>query len=169
MVPTRQGVLVVAAAAAAVAAAVAFAAAAVARGAVKLTAADTARGAAKPTAVDDDGVDGLCRRACRERCHGLRGPVKTRRHPVGRRFAVLHLWPGHGCRRNLHYSSSSPRSEPGLPPGHRGQFLSLTKNIFFATSKSEGRPFRMRQLISSLVVLILFCPGFITNAYARAM
>ena len=131
MVPTRQGVLVVAAAAAAaVAAAVAFAAAAVARGAVKLTAADTARGTAKPTAVGDDGVDGLCRRVCRERCHGLRGPVKPRRHPVGRRFAVLHLWPGHGCRRNLHYSSSSPRSEPALPPGHRGQFLSLTKTYF---------------------------------------
>ena len=69
MVPTRQDVLVVAAASAvfvaaadvavaaadvAVAAADACAAAAVARGAVKPIAADTVRGAAKPIAVDDD-------------------------------------------------------------------------------------------------------------------
>ena len=79
------------AAAVAVATADASAAAAVARGAVKPTAADTVRGAAKPTAVDDDEIDGLCRRVCRERCHGLRGPVKSRRRAPGRRLAVLHI------------------------------------------------------------------------------
>ena len=92
----RQNVLVVSAAAAvstAVAAANAFAAAAVARGAVKPIvavareavkpiaavarkamkpiAAVTALWAAKPTAVDDDDVDDLCRRVCRERYHDL--------------------------------------------------------------------------------------------------
>ena len=94
MVPSRQDVLVVAAAAAVAAAAVAVAAAAVAvaaadasaaaavaRGAVKPTAVDTVRGAAKPTAVDD---------VCREHCHGLRGPVEPRRRTPGRRLAALH-------------------------------------------------------------------------------
>ena len=72
MFPTRQDVLVVAAAAAVAAAAVAVAAgdiaaaaadasvaAAVARGAVKPIAVDTVRGATKPTAVDDNEADGL--------------------------------------------------------------------------------------------------------------
>ena len=120
MVPTPQGVLVAAAAAAvaaapavvagtdaAVAAADASAAAAVARGAVKPTAADTARGAAKPSAVDDDDADGIFRRVCRERCHGLRCTVKPRRRAPGRQLAASHLWPEHGCRQHLRRSSSS--------------------------------------------------------------
>ena len=126
MVPTRQGVLMVAAApaAAAVTAVDASAAAAVARGAVKPTAADTSRGAAKPTAADDDDADGLGRRACREHYHGLRGFIEPRRRTPGRRLAALRLWPGYGCRRHLRCSSSSPRSEPELPPVHQGQCLS---------------------------------------------
>ena len=120
MVPIRQGVLVAAAAAAvaaatavvagtdaAVVAADASAAAAVAREAVKPTAADTARGAAKPSAVDDDDADGLCRRVCRERCHGLRCPVKPRRRAPGRQLAASYLCPEHGCRQHLRRSSSS--------------------------------------------------------------
>ena len=80
MVSTRRNVLVVPASAvvaAAVAAGDAFAAAAVA-----------SLGAAKPTAVDDDDVDNLCRRVCRERCHGLHGPVEPRRRAPGRRLAA---------------------------------------------------------------------------------
>ena len=144
MVPTRQNVLVVSAAAvvaAAVAAADAFAVAAVAWGAakpivavareaVKPIAAVAALGAAKPTAVDDD-VDDLCRRAYRERCHGLHGPVEPPRRAPDRRLAALYLWPGHGCRRHLHSSSSSPRPESGLPPVHQGQGLSSIKTYFF--------------------------------------
>ena len=104
MVPTRQDVLVVAAAASVAAAAVAVpaadvavaaadasVAAAVARGTVKPIPADTVRGSAKPTAVDDDGADGLCRRVYREHCHGLRGSVEPRRRAPGRRLASLHL------------------------------------------------------------------------------
>ena len=108
MVPTRQNVLVVSAAAvvaAAVASADAFAAAAVAREAVKPIA---ALRAAKPTVVDDD-VDDRFRRVYRERCHGLHGPVKPRRRAPDRRLAALHLWPGHGPRRHLRSTSSSPR------------------------------------------------------------
>ena len=159
MVPTRQGVLMVAAAAAA---ADASAAAAVARGAVKSTAADTARRAAKPAAADDDDDDGLRRRACREYCHGLRVPVEPRRRAPGRCLAALHLWPGHGCRRHFRPSSSSPRSVPGLAPLHQAQ----CQNIFSSSSKTEGRPFRIRRLISFLVVLTLFCSSFITKAFA---
>ena len=111
MVLTRQDVLVVAAAAAvvataaavaatdaavaaadaAVAAADASAAAAGSRGAVKPIGADTVRAAAKPTAVDDDKADSLCRRVCREHCHGLRGPVEPHRRAPGHCLATLYL------------------------------------------------------------------------------
>ena len=155
MVPTRQGILVVAAAAA-VAADDGSAAAAVARGAVK------------PTAAAADDADGLCRRACREHCHGLRGPIESRRRAPGRRLAVFHLWPGHGCRRHLRRSSTSSRSEPGLPPVHQGQFLSSSKT-FFSRHRREGRPFRIRQFIFFLVVLTLFSSSFIMDAFALAM
>ena len=87
MVPTRQGVLT-AAAATAVAAVVASVAATDASAAA---AADVARGAVKPTAVDDDGADGLCRRAYREPCHGLRDRLEPRRRASGRFLADLHL------------------------------------------------------------------------------
>ena len=97
MVSTRQGVLMTAAAAAvadvaaSVAAADASAAADVARGAAKPTDTDTVRGATKLTASDDDDADGLCSRACREHCHGLRGSVGPRRRAPGRCLAALHL------------------------------------------------------------------------------
>ena len=120
MVPSRQNVLVVSAAAvvaAAVSAANAFAAAAVARGAVKPIADVAAQRAAKPIVVDDD-VDDLFRRVCRERCYGLHDPVEPRRRAPDRRLAALHLWSGHGCRRHLRSSSSSPRPESRLPPLH---------------------------------------------------
>ena len=139
MVPNRQNVLVVSAAAvvaAAVATADAFAAAAVARGAVKPIADVAAQRAAKPIVVDDD-VDDLFRRVCRERCHGLHNPVEPRRRAPDRRrasdrrLAALHLWSGHGCRRHLRSSSSSPRPESGLPPVHQGQCLSSIKTYFF--------------------------------------
>ena len=148
MVPIRQNVLVVSAAAvvaAAVAAADAFAAAAVAREAVKPIAvvarkavkpiavvareavkpiADVAaQRAAKPIVVDDDVVD-LCRHVCLERCHGLHDSVEPRRRALDRRLAALHLWSGHGPRRHLRSSSSSDRPESGLPPVHQGQCLS---------------------------------------------
>ena len=155
-----------AAAVAAVIAADASAAAAVALGAVKPTAADTARGAAKPTAVDDGRADGLCRRVCREHC---RAPVEPRRRAPGRRLAALHLWPGHGYRRHLRYSSSSPRPEPGLLPVRQGQCLSSLKTSFFQRQIRGGRPFRIRRLISFLVVLTSFCSSFITKAFALAM
>ena len=133
MVPIRQNVLVVSAAAvvaAAVAAADAFAAAAVAREAVKPIAvvareavksiADVAaQRAAKPIVVDDDVVD-LCRHVCLERCHGLHDPVEPRRRALDRRLAALHLRSGHGPRRHLRSSSSSHRHESGLPPVHQG-------------------------------------------------
>ena len=163
MVPTRQGVLVVAAAAAAaavaaaadvavVAAVDASAVAAVARGFVKPTAADTARGAAKPTtAVDDDDADGLCRCIRREHCCGFRGPVEPRRHAPGRHLVALHLWSGHGCRRHFRRSSSSPRSEPGLPPLHQGQCLSSSKTFFSRRRKQrEGHSAFDGQFISWL-------------------
>ena len=169
MVPTRQGVLMITAAAAFVAAADASVAAAVARGAVKPTTADTARGVAKPAAAADDDAGGHCRRAFREHCHGLRGPVEPRRRARGGHLTALHLWLEHGCRRHLRRSSSSHRSEPGLPPVHQGQCLSSSKTCFLSTSKTEGRPFRVRRLISFLVVLTLFCSSFITNAFALAM
>ena len=141
MVPTRQNVPVVSAAAvvaAAVASANAFASAAVARGGVEPIVA-VAREAVKPIAtVDDDDVDDLCHRVCRERCHGLHGPVEPRRRAPGRRLAALHLWPGHGCRRHLRSSSSSPRPESGLPPVHRGQCLSLIKTYFFQYQIQRG-------------------------------
>ena len=144
MVPIRQNVLVVSAAAA-VLAADAFAAAAVAREAVKPIAVVAreavnpiavvareavkpipdvaAQRAAKPITVDDDVVD-LCRHVCLERCHGLHDPVELRRRALDRRLAALHLWSGHGPRRNLRSSSSSHRPESGLPPVHQGQCLS---------------------------------------------
>ena len=136
MVPTRQGVLTAAAAAAVVAATVvdasvaaadASAAADIAPGAVKPTAAGTVRGAAKPTAADDDDADDLCRRACCEHCHGLRGLVKPHPRAPGRCLAALRLWPGHGCRRHFRASSLSPRSVPGLPSVHQAQCLSSSK------------------------------------------
>ena len=148
MVPIRQNVLVVSAAAvvaAAVAAADAFAAAAVAREAVKPIAvvarkavkpiavvareavkpiADVAaQRAGKPIVVDDDVVH-LCRHVCLERCHGLHDSVEPRRRALDRRLAALHLWSGHGPRRHLRSSSSSDRPESGLPPVHQGQCLS---------------------------------------------
>ena len=135
IVPTRQNALVVSAAAvvaAAVAAADAFVSAAVARGAVKPIVAvgrealkpivavgreavkpiaDVAvLRAAKPTDVDDD-VDDFLRHVYRERCHGLHTPVESHRRAPDRRLAALHLWPGHGPRRHLRSSSSSPRPE----------------------------------------------------------
>ena len=115
MVPTRQGVLTAAAAAAAgafVAAADASAAAAadVAWGAVKLIAADTARGAVKPTVVDDEDADGLYRRTCREHCYGLHGPLEPCHRTLGRGLVALRRWPGHGCRRYFRRSSWIPRS-----------------------------------------------------------
>ena len=96
MVPIHQNVLAVFAAAVvavAVAAADAFAAAAVARGAVKPIV-TVARETVEPIAADDDDVDDLCRRVCRERCHGLHGPVKSRRRwPPPRGFApVARAW-----------------------------------------------------------------------------
>ena len=155
MVPIRQNVLVVSAAAvvaAAVAAADAFAAAAVARGAAKPIV-DVAREAVKPIAVaareavkpiadvaaqrdvkpivvDDDVVD-LCRHVCRERYHGLHDPVEPRRCAPDRRLAALHLWSGHECRRHIRSSSSSPRPESGLPPVHQGHCLSSIETSFF--------------------------------------
>ena len=153
MVPTRQNVLVVSAAAVvavAVVAADAFAVAAVAWGAVKPIVAVAreavkpivavareavkpiavvAREAVKPIVVDDD-VDDLFRRVYRERCHGLHDPVEPRRRAPDRRHAALHLWPGHGPRRHLRSSSSSHRPESGLTPVHQGQCLSSTETYF---------------------------------------
>ena len=129
MVPIRQNVLVVSAAAvvaAAVAAADAFAAAAVAREAVKPIADVAAQRAAKPIVVDDDVVD-LCRHVCLERCHGLHDPVERRRRAPDRRLAALHLRSGHGPRRHLRSSSSSPRPESGLPPIHQAGLQSNNK------------------------------------------
>ena len=131
--PEGQDVLVVAADAAVAAADVTVAVADAS------AAAAVARGAVKPTATDDDDVDDLCRPVCRERCHGLHGPVETRRPAPGRRLAPLHLWPGRGCRRHLRCSSSSPRPEPGLPPVHRGQCLSSVRTYFSQhQSQREG-------------------------------
>ena len=97
------------------------------------------RGAVKPTAVDDD-VGGLCRRACREHCHGLRGLVEPHRHAPGRCLAALHLWPGHGYRRHFRPSFWSPRSVPGLPPVHQGHCLPLSKTFSFQNRKlREGQ------------------------------
>ena len=132
MVPNRQNVLVVSAAAvvaAAVAAADAFAAAAVAREAVKPIADVAAQRTAKPIVVDDD-VD-FFRGVYREGCHGLHDPVEPRRRVPDHRLAASHLWSGHGCRRHLRSSSSSPRPESGLPPVHQGQCLSSIKSYFF--------------------------------------
>ena len=137
MVPTRQGVLMVAAAAA-VAAADGSAAAVVARGAVKPTAADATEEAAKPNAADYDDADDLCRRACREHCHDLHGPVEPRRRAPGLCLAALHLWPGHGCRRHVRPSSSNPRSVPGLPSVHRAHCLSSSKS-FFLNIENRGK------------------------------
>ena len=138
MVPTRQGVLVVAAAVATAAAALTNGSAAAAAVADASAAAAVAREAAKPTAADDDDdADGLCRRACHEHCHSLRGSVEPRRRASGRRLAALHLWPGHGCRRRLRRSSSSRRCELGLPPGTSGSVSVIIKNMFFSTSKTR--------------------------------
>ena len=111
MIPTRQGAVLTAAAAAAVdvsaaaaAADVSAAAAAAAAGgtvepiavdddareAVKPTTADNAaRGTMKPTAADDvDNTDGLCRCVCRDHHHhGLRDPLGPRRRAPGRCLA----------------------------------------------------------------------------------
>ena len=128
MVPTRQGVLTAAAAAAvgaSVAAADASAAAPadVAWGAVKLIGADTARGAVEPTVVDNEDADGHCRRTCREHCYDLHGPLEPRHRTPGRGLVALRPWPGHGCRRYFRPSSWSPRSVSGLPPVHQARCL----------------------------------------------
>ena len=87
MVPTRQDVLMAAAAVAVADVAASMGAA----DASAAAAADIARGAAKPTASADDDTGGLRLRACREHCHGLRGPVEPRRHAPGRCLAASHL------------------------------------------------------------------------------
>ena len=84
IVPTGQGVLT-AAAAAAIDASVAAADASAA------AAADVARGAVKPAAFDDH-ADCLCRRACRDQhCHGLRGPLELCCPAPGHCLAALYL------------------------------------------------------------------------------
>ena len=171
MVPTLQNVRVVSAAvvvAARVAAADAFAAAAVAREVVKPIAAVAPLGAAKPTATDGEDVDDLCRRVYHERCHGLHGPVEPRRRAPGHRLAALLLWPGHGCRRHLRSSSSSPRPESGHPPVHRGQCLSSVKTFFF-NIKFRGEAIQNTTVNSFFVVLTLVWSNFNTKAFALAV
>ena len=90
MVPTRQDVLMAAAAVAVVDVADVTASMGAAD-ASAAAAADIARGAAKPTASADDDTGGLCLRACREHCHDLRGPVEPRPHAPGRCLAASHL------------------------------------------------------------------------------
>ena len=157
----------VAAADVAVAAADASAAAAVAQGAVMPIVADPVRGAAKLTAVDDDEADGLCRRVCRERCLGLHSPVEPRgRAPPPRGLTPeARAWVQPVPPLLVRVSSTRTRASPSSS----GSVSVINKNILFSTSKSEGRPFRMRRLISFLVVLTSFCYSFIIEAFPLAM
>ena len=147
----------------AVAAADASAAAAVARGAVMPIVADPVRGAAKPTALDYDEAD-LCRRVCRERYLGLHGPVEPRGRaplPPPRGFTPeARAWVQPTPPLLVRVSSTRTRASPSSS----GSVSVINKNILFSTSKSEGRPFRMRRLISFLVMLTSFCYDFIIKS-----
>ena len=168
MVPTRQDVVVVAAAAAAMAAATvamaaatvamaaadiavaaadASAAAAVARGAVKPIAADTVRGAANPTADDDEEeADGLCRRVCRKRCHGLRGPVEPLAAPLAAASRLYTCGQGMGAAGTAVARPRVLDPSQGFPQLIGASACYRQKHLF-STSKSEGRLFRMRRLM----------------------
>ena len=155
MVPTCQGVLMVAAAAAVAAADASVAA-------------DVARGAVKPTAAADDDTDGLCRRSL---SRALPRPLRSRRAPPPRPWPpprgltpVARAWVPPVLPSLVLESSIRARASLSSP----GSISVIIRNIFFSTPKTEGRPFRIRRLISFLAVLTLFCLSFITNAFALA-
>ena len=183
MVPTRQGVLTAAAAESATAAAVDASAAATADaawGAVKPTAVDdtddAALGAVKTTAADDaeDSAlgaveltaavddDGLCRRTCcGHHHHDLR--ELPRPWPLPRGFTtVARVW----VPPALQLLVLEPSICGKASPSSSNLISAIIKNFLFSASKSEGRPFRIRRLLSCTNVVTPCCSSFSTKALA---